>query len=236
MVPLKMGGYTRALTLVRQGDVLHCEHWTYCGFVPDRGAAAARTAPAARLADGEVTVRWDDGTPGIATGLDEALRGSRRELSTGLVVRGVFNFETLQIYAATTLAGFCRLTVPENSTLVTQQDAAAAVADGSLAYLTYHVVKKAPDPADNLIEFFIHAYGPAADDLAKRFADCVLTWDLQVRESGYPPMTIHPAGTADEQLPVGDVLDKPSARLVFQWPGRMPEVAQGVPAAGGRPA
>ncbi|MFD0623104.1 hypothetical protein ACFQ2K_10085 [Streptomyces sanglieri] len=104
-----------------------------------------------------------------------------------------------------------------------QQDAAAMLADGSLAYLTHRVVEDAPDPADRLTEFFIHAYGPAADELAKRFADCVRTWDQEVRESGYPPMTVHPAGTPDEQLPVGDVLDKPSARLVFQWPGRVPD-------------
>ncbi|MER5549765.1 methyltransferase, FxLD system [Streptomyces sp. NPDC002589] len=235
VVPLEMGGYTRSLTLVRRGDVLHCEHWTYCGFVRDRGAAA-RTAPAVPLADGEVTVRWEDGDPGDTSGLEEALRGPRHELTTGLVVRGVFNFETLQVYAATTLSGFCRLTVPKGSTLVAQQDAAAMVADGSLAYLTHRKVKDAPDPAERLTEFFIHAYGPAADALAQRFADCVRTWDQKVRESGYPPMSVHPAGTPDEHLPAGDVLDKPSARLVFQWPGRVPDGAQDLFAGGARRA
>ncbi|MFF3732369.1 hypothetical protein ACFYXM_19095 [Streptomyces sp. NPDC002476] len=38
-------------------------------------------------------------------------------------------------------------------------------ADGSLAHPTYRVVEGAPDPADRLTEFFIHAYGPATDDL-----------------------------------------------------------------------
>ncbi|GAA3475574.1 hypothetical protein GCM10018966_001000 [Streptomyces yanii] len=231
VVPLEMGGYTRSLTLVRRGDVLHTEHWTYCGFVRDRGAAA-RTAPAVRLADGEVIVRWEDGAPRDAAGLEEALRGPRHALATGLVVRGVFNFETLQVYAATTLPGLCRLAVREGSTLVTQQDAAAMVADGSLAYLTHRKVKDASDPAGRLTEFFIHAYGPAADELAERFADCVRTWDRRVRESGYPPMTVHPACTPDEQLPAGDLLDKPSARLVFQWPGRIPDGGQGLLAAG----
>lgn len=235
VVPLEMGGYTRSLTLARRGDVLHTEHWTYCGFVRDRGAAA-RTASTVRLADGEVTVRWEDGEPGDTAELKEALRGPRHKLTTGLVVRGTFNFETLQVYAATTLPGFCRLTAPAGSTLATQHDAAAMLADGSLAYLTHRKVKDAPDPADSLTEFFIHAYGPAADELAGRFADCVRTWDQKVRESGYPPMTIHPAGTPDEQLPVGDVLDKPSARLVFQWPGRVPDRTHDLLAAGGQRA
>ncbi|WP_406500581.1 hypothetical protein OHA04_03450 [Streptomyces sp. NBC_01590] len=222
IVPLEIGGHTRSLTLVRRGDVLHAEHWTYCGFVRDRGAAA-RTAPAVRLADGDVTVRWEDGAPSDTAGLDEALRGPRHELTTGLVVRGTFDFETLQVYAATTLPGFCRLAAPKRSTLVAQQDATAMLADGSLAYLTHRMVNDAPDPADRLTEFFIHAYGPASDELAERFAGCVRTWDQKVRESGYPPMTVHAAGTPDEQLPAGDVLDKPFARLVFQWPGRVPD-------------
>lgn len=233
VVPLEMGGYTRSLTLVRRGDVLHCEHWTYCGFVRDRGAAA-RTAPAVPLADGTVTVRWEDGTRGDTAGLDEALRGPRHERSTGLVVRGIFNFETLQVYAATTLAGFCRLSAPEKSTLVEQQDAAAILTDGSLAYLTYRKVKDAPDPADRVTEFFIHAYGPAAEEVAERFAECVRAWDREVRESGYPPMTVHPAATPDDQLPPGDVLDKPSARLVLKWPGRTPADALSLSTAGGQ--
>ncbi|MEU5415749.1 methyltransferase, FxLD system [Streptomyces clavifer] len=228
VVPMEMGGYTRSLTLVRRGDVLHCEHWTYCGFVRDRGAAA-RTAPAVRLAYGDVTVRWEDGTPGDTAGLDEALRQPRHERPTGLVVRGVFNFETLQVYAATTLPGFCRLTAPEESTLVEQQDAAAILTNGSLAYLTYRKVKDAPEPADRITEFFIHAYGPEAEEVAERFAQCVRVWDREVRESGYPPMTVQPAATPDNQLPPGDVLDKPSARLVFQWPGRIPTDALSSP-------
>ncbi|MFC9943988.1 methyltransferase, FxLD system [Streptomyces pratensis] len=233
VVPLEMGGYSRSLTLVRHGDVLHCESWTYCGFVRDRGAAA-RTAPAVRLADGEVTVRWEDGTPGDTAGLEEALRGPRHERSTGLAVRGIFNFEILQVYAATTLPGFCRLSVPKGSTLVEQQDAAAILKNGSLAYLTYRTVKDALEPADRITEFFIHAYGAAAAEVAERFAECVRVWDREVRESGYPPTTVHPAATPDAELPPGDVLDKPSARLVFQWPGRIPADALSLSTAGGQ--
>ncbi|MEU0693059.1 methyltransferase, FxLD system [Streptomyces niveus] len=235
IVPLEMGGYARALTLVRRGNVLHAEQWTYCGFVRDRGAAS-RTAPAVLLADGDVTVRWEDEVPGNTAGLEEALRGPRHELTTGLIVPGEFNFETLQVYAATTLPGFCRLAAADGSELVAQQDAPAMVADGSLAYLTHSRIKDAPMPADRRFEFHIHAYGPSAVRLSERFAACVRDWDRNVRENGYPPMTIHPAGTPDNQLPDGDVLDKPSARLVFQWPGRTPSAGQELHSAGGQSA
>lgn len=218
VVPLEIGGYTRSITLVKRGDTLHAEHWTYCGFVRDRGAAA-RTAPTARLADGEVTVRWEDGVPGDTAGLEEALRGTRHELPTGLVVAGQFNFETLQIYAASTLEGFCRLTVPEGSELVARRDAAAVVADGSLAYLTHVKIHDVPERADRRTEFFIHAYGPAGPELARRFAACVRTWDRDVRPGGYPSLSVHPAGTPDQCLPPGDVIDKPASRLVLGWPG-----------------
>jgi protein-L-isoaspartate(D-aspartate) O-methyltransferase len=217
VVPLEIGGYTRAVTLVRSGEVLHAEHWTYCGFVRDRGSAA-RTAPTVDLADGAVTVRWEDGTPAETAGVEEALRGPRLELATGVVVGNTFSFDSLQVYAATTLSGFCRLTPADRSTLVTQREAAAVLADGSLAYLTHHQVKDAPKPVNRLIEFVIHAYGPAAEELANNFAECVRTWDQQVRESGYPAMTVHPAGTPDGQLPPGAVLDKPASRLVLPWP------------------
>ncbi|MFH8884445.1 methyltransferase, FxLD system [Streptomyces californicus] len=219
VVPLDVGGYTRSITLVRRGDVLHAEHWTYCGFVRDRGAAA-RAVPTATFAGGEVTVRWELGTAGNTAGMEKALAGERYELSTGLVVAGQFNFETLQLFAATTLDGFCRLSVAPGSELVAQQEAAAIVADGSLAYLTHIKIACGPEPADWRSEFFIHAYGPDGPELAERFASCVRTWDREVRESWYPPLSIHPAGTPDDQLPTGDRVDTPACRMVFDWPGR----------------
>ncbi|GHE12027.1 hypothetical protein [Streptomyces alanosinicus] len=65
---------------------------------------------------------------------------------------------------------------------------------------------------------------------------CVRVWDRDVRESGYPPMTVYPAATPDDQLPPGDVLDKPSARLVLQWPERTPAGALSLSTAGGQRA
>ncbi|MEU5832433.1 methyltransferase, FxLD system [Streptomyces diacarni] len=218
VLPLEMHGYTRALALQRHGETLHARGWTYCGFVRDRGTAA-RITPTAGLAGGAVTVRWEDGAPADTGGLDAALDGPRHERATGVVLPGAYSFETLQLYSATVLNGFCRLTVPEESELVTQRDAAAMLGEGSLAYLTHAKVHDAPRPADRRYEFRIHAYGPAAPELAERFAACVQHWDRHVRETGYPPMTVHPAGTPDHELPAGHVLDKTSSRLIFQWPG-----------------
>ncbi|WP_406220842.1 hypothetical protein [Streptomyces decoyicus] len=76
--------------------------------------------------------------------------------------------------------------------------------------------------------------------LAERMAACVRSWDQHVRGTGYPQMTVHPAGTPDHELPCGHILDKTSSRLVFQWPGQHPaapatlEAAVLAEAGGGR--
>ncbi|GES33339.1 methyltransferase, FxLD system [Streptomyces angustmyceticus] len=221
VLPLEIHGYTRAIALQRHGDVLHARDWTYCGFVRDRGAAA-RTTPATALAGGELQLRHEDGTPPDPAGLEDAWRGPRHELPTGVTVAGMESFETLQLYAATTLRGFCRLTGAPDTALADLPrgaDAAATVADGSLAYLTHVLVKEGETPEERRSEFIVHAVGPACAEQAERMAACVRSWDQHVRGTGYPQMTVHPAGTPDHGLPTGHVLDKASSRLVFQWPG-----------------
>ncbi|GHD52941.1 hypothetical protein [Streptomyces galbus] len=49
-------------------------------------------------------------------------------------------------------------------------------------------------------------------------------------------MTVHPAATPDGQSPPGDVLDKPGARLVLQWPGLIPADALSLSTARGERA
>ncbi|QIY59015.1 NUDIX domain-containing protein [Streptomyces sp. RPA4-5] len=80
VLPLEIHGYTRAIALQRQGDVLHAREWTYCGFVRDRGAAA-RSTPITNVAGGELQLCHEDGTPPDPAGLEEALRGPRHEFS-----------------------------------------------------------------------------------------------------------------------------------------------------------
>ncbi|BDH15354.1 methyltransferase, FxLD system [Streptomyces hygroscopicus] len=221
VLPLDIHGYTRAIALQRHGDVLHARDWTYCEFVRDRGAAA-RSTPIIDLAGGELQLCHEDGTPPDPAGLEDALRGPRHELSTGVTVAGMESFETLQLYAATTLPAFCRLAGARPSALADLPygaDAAATVADGSLAYLTYVLVKEGETPEERRSEFIVHSVGPAGAELAERMAACVRSWDQHVRGTGYPQMTVHPAGTPDHELPTGHVLDKTSTRLVFQWPG-----------------
>ncbi|NUK23918.1 methyltransferase, FxLD system [Streptomyces lunaelactis] len=224
VLPLELHGYTRAITLQRQDDVLHARGFTHCGFVRDLGEHA-RTTPVLDLLDGELQLRFEDGQPCPTEGLEAALRGPRHEAATGVTMGSGVYFGSLQLYAATTLPNFCRLAVdPDRDTGITQgakgADAPAILGDGSLAYLTHLQTRHGDTPAELLWEFTVHAFGEQGPVLAAQLAATVRAWDRDVRDGDDPALTIHPAGTPDHQLPAGDVLDKRHSRLVFQWPGR----------------
>ncbi|MFJ7589538.1 methyltransferase, FxLD system [Streptomyces sp. NPDC097617] len=225
VLPLEIGGYTRAITFRREGDVLVAEKFTHCGFVAAQGAHA-RSTPVVGLLDGVVQVRFEDGQPQGLDGLEVALRGPRHEVATGVTMGPNFYFGSLQLFAATTVPGFCRLAVAEGmDTSIVQiasgSDAPALLEEGSLAYLKH--VKTRSDAAQEW-EWMVHAFGERGPALAQRLADTVRTWDHNVRgaegQAADPVVTVHAAGTPDHRLPAGDVVDKERCRLVVQWPGR----------------
>ncbi|MET9778823.1 methyltransferase, FxLD system [Streptomyces sp. NPDC006367] len=228
VMPLEIGGYTRAVTFERRGKVLEARHFTHCGFVRDQGQQA-RTVPVVSLLDGGLTLRFEHGTAADTTGLEEALRGPRHEVATGVTMRGRFYFGSLQLYAATTLKGFCRLAAhqdpEEGVTQIAKGSDAPAVVDGaSLAYLVHVKTRHGKSPSEWESQWVVHAFGKQGPQLAEQVADMVRAWDRDVRtEDGNgadPALTVHPAGTPNHLLPAGDVLDKASSRLVFRWPGR----------------
>nr|WP_237525989.1 methyltransferase, FxLD system [Streptomyces sp. SID4923] len=223
VLPLEMGGYSRAVAFERHGDVLHALRFTYCGFVRDQGRQA-RSAPVVPLLGGALTLRFDEGAAAGTDGVEEALRGPRHEVATGVTMgagAGVY-FGSLQLYAATTLPGFCRLRVHEDTDVVAVakgRDAPAVLGDASLAYLVHLPIR------DGGREWVVHAFGAEGPRLAELVAATVRAWDRHIRAAdddrhADPVLTVHPAGTPDHLLPAGDVLDKASSRLVFRWPGR----------------
>ncbi|WP_435057755.1 methyltransferase, FxLD system [Streptomyces sp. bgisy060] len=238
VLPLEMGGYTRAITFERHGEVLHARHFTYCGFVRDQGQQA-RPVPVVSLLDGALTLRFHDGAVAGTGGLEEALRGPRHEVTTGVTMSGVVFFGSLQLYAATTLPGFCRLVAhqdpAEGVTVIAQdRDAPAILGDASLAYLVHVQTKSGDRSQDKEWEWVVHAFGEQGPELAEQLAATVRAWDRHIRaddndEHADPILTVHPAGTPDDLLPAGDVLDKVASRLVFRWPGhhgRLPAPAR----------
>ncbi|MGW0896229.1 hypothetical protein ACWD0G_04415 [Streptomyces goshikiensis] len=229
VLPLEMGGYTRAVTVEWRGQVLHARNLTYCGFVRDQGQQA-RTIPVVSFLGGGLTLRFEHGTASDTTGLEEALRGPRHEVPTGVTMGANAYFGSLQLYAATTLSGFCRLAShqePEEGVmgLAKDRDAPAVVDRASLAYLIHIQTKDGDSPQGKAWEWVVHVFGEQGPALAERLAATVRAWDCHIRaddnaQHADPVLTVHPAGTPDDALPAGDVLDKEHCRLVFRWPGR----------------
>ncbi|MEU9069891.1 MULTISPECIES: methyltransferase, FxLD system [Streptomyces] len=222
VLPLSIHGYTRAVTLQRRGDVLHARNWTVCGFVRDRGVAT-RPSPVLTFADGRVQVHVHDGPPPQSEGLEEALHAERHELPTGVLLPGKSPYDTLQIYATTTLPGARALTCDRATDTPLLAPGAehlpALVAEGSLAYLTCVPRHQGATPQESRHEFVVWSHGPAGPAMAERLAQCVRDWDQHIRPTGYPQMTVHQAATPDHALPAdGVVVDKTASRLVFQWP------------------
>ncbi|MGC0208557.1 methyltransferase, FxLD system [Streptomyces sp. XY006] len=227
VLPLEMGGYTRAIEFERRGEVLHARHFTYCGFVRDQGQQA-RAVPVVPLLDGGLTLRFDDGAATGTEDLEEALHGPRHEVATGVTMGPKTYFGSLQLYAATTLPTFCRLQAHQDTgvTAITKdRDAPAILGTASLAYLTHAQTRHGERPEDKEWEWVVHAFGEQGPQLAEQFAATVRAWDRHIRaddnsEHADPVLTVHPAATPDHLLPAGDVLDKEHSRLVFRWPGR----------------
>jgi protein-L-isoaspartate(D-aspartate) O-methyltransferase len=168
VLPLEIGGYTRAITLERRGHVLHARHFTYCGFVRDQGQQA-RTVPVAGLLDGELTLRFENGIAAPTAGLEEALRGPRHKLATSVTMGAGAYFGSLQLYAATTLPTFCRLAAHQDTGvtgIVKDRDTPAILGDGSLAYLTHVQTRYGERPEDKKWEWFVHAFGEQGPQLA----------------------------------------------------------------------
>ncbi|MEV5150882.1 methyltransferase, FxLD system [Streptomyces werraensis] len=227
VLPLEVGGYTRAITFERRGEVLHARHFTYCGFVRDQGQQA-RTVPVAGFLDGELTLRFENGIAAPTAGLEEALRGPRHELATGVTMGAGAYFGSLQLYAATTLPTFCRLAAHRDTGVTgvaKDRDTPAILGDGSLAYLMHVQTRCGERPEEKEWEWFVRAFGEQGPQLAEQLAATVRAWDRHVRaddnsKHADPILTVHPAGTPDDVLLAGDVLDKEHCRLVFRWPGR----------------
>ncbi|MFF3394770.1 methyltransferase, FxLD system [Streptomyces sp. NPDC002669] len=232
VLPLELGGYTRAITFQKQGDVLLARRFTHCGFVPAQGMHA-RSTPTVSLLDGRLRIRFEDGPApgmeGLEEWLEEALRGRRYEIATGVTTGPGSSFDSLQLYLATTVPGFCRLAIPAgqetSAVLITPgSNAPAVLGDASLAYLTYVQIRPGEAGEEQEWEWYVHAFGDQGPAVGEKLADTVRAWDRDVRgddrRNADPAVTVHPAKTPDHRLPSGDVVDKPHCRIVVRWPGR----------------
>lgn len=223
VVPLRMRGLMRSVALQRISDHLVSTSARICGFVPMQGTGARESQALLLTGTDEITLRFDDGLLPDPSLLDNAVRMPRTETWTGVTVKRGVPVDSLQLYMATTLPGFCTMAVdPDLDTGVVAPrnkrfSLAAVSEDGrNFAYIT-------PRPAtdDTFFEYGVHALGPGAAAFADKIAGHLRTWGRDHRGGSGPRITVYPAGTPDGQIPEladGRVIDKKHSRVALSWP------------------
>ncbi|AYV32234.1 hypothetical protein EES41_36365 [Streptomyces sp. ADI95-16] len=145
-------------------------------------------------------------------------------MRTGVTVAENESFERLQLWLATSLTGFCRLTGdrerPGPIRLLKTMDLMAMVSGGPLACMVVEPRERDEHAGTPLWEFRVQGFGPDGKTAADIMAGAVHTWDRELRGRATPVLTILPARTPDSALPVGDIVKKAQTRIVTGWPGR----------------
>ncbi|WP_372407432.1 methyltransferase, FxLD system [Streptomyces luteireticuli] len=217
VVPLTMRGLTRSVAFDLVDDHLESVSMQPCRLEPMRGAAAHQ--PELLLLHNTVCLWFDDGLPAAPELTDSVVESERTEVWTGVPAEWRDPADTLPLYLASVLDGFCRLELTEEHDLATiapalPSDVTAVTGAGSLAYLT---TRSAPGLLG--AEFGVHAVGPERQILAETVAGHVRDWHRRQRGGPGPHIRVYPAGTPDEQLPAdGRVIDKIHCRIVLTWP------------------
>ena len=218
VVPLRLLGLGRTITFVKHCDTLLSSSVRHFGFVPAQGTGAHR-GMRLQLRGGQITFGLDDEFPVDTEALGHALTMGRSEVWSGARIGRTEPLATVQMRLATAFHGFCWISITDEVgreviDLRGKKSAVAAIeTDGSFAY----VLTRATDE-DSEVEFGVHAYGPSAESLAERVAEELRIWSREYRGGSGPVFQIEPAGTPDEQLPAGRVIDKTHSRITISWP------------------
>jgi len=216
VVPLRMRGLTRNIVFARDGDRLVSREYELSTFVAMRGVGA----PDERLLqlDGDdVKLRLDGNHLADIEKLRAALAQPRVEAWSGVTAAGDGRFDGLNLWWALHLPEFA--VIDAKKTAVERGVVAhawplgvpAVVGADSIAYLGLRGVT----PDRSTCEYGVYGHGPNANTLIDRAIQLIRSWDGSSLDARF---TAYPAGTPDDQLPVGLVLDKRHTRVVLSWP------------------
>ncbi|WBB78587.1 methyltransferase, FxLD system [Micromonospora sp. WMMD882] len=193
VVPLRMRGNTRCLTLVREGDHLTATDAVLCGFVPMQGAGADPVTRRALRGD-DVILRVDDPDTRLL-GLDavaSALEGPRVDDWSEVTVSPASSFESLHLWLASQPCPYGLLAADRDRAgdLDPQNwvSCPALLTGDSIAYLTIRQLD------DSTWQFGASGYGPHATALTRHVVDLITAWGRDHRHQPGPDIRVYPAG------------------------------------------
>jgi protein-L-isoaspartate(D-aspartate) O-methyltransferase len=219
VVPLRLRGLSRSVSLVREGDHLVSLGHEMAGFVAVQGTGA-RPERLVPLHGEDVGLRFDGDQRVDADALRAALRQPRVQAWSGVRFGAMEPFDGLFLWLATGLSDFCLLSRARTDAARELVDPASPIATptllgkSSFAYLTFREV----DPETSTHEFGAYAHGPEAEQLAEELTEQVRAWDRDHRHGPAARICVYPAETPVADLPQGRVIEKRHTKVTISWP------------------
>ncbi|MFE7115117.1 methyltransferase, FxLD system [Streptomyces sp. NPDC057654] len=221
VVPLRVRCLTRSVALEREGGHLVSRNYELCGFVPMQGVGERRMQLVVLHDEpgDEVGLKLDDGDRVDAEGLRTALAQPPVEVWSGVTIGGMEPFDGLDLWLATAVPDFARLAATPSAR---DRGIVAAASPMGISTLidkdSFAYRKLRPtSPERTTFEFGAFGHGPDAQAVADQLVEHIRNWDREHR-SGRAVFMVHPAGTSDDQLPAGRVVDKRHTRVTISWP------------------
>lgn len=219
VVPLRMRGNTRCLTLERHGDHLAASSALQCGFVAMQGDGS-NPVRRAHLRGDDIVLVLDDATQVNAGPLASALDLPRVELWSPVTVTmdESASFESVHLWLASQPRSYGVLTVNRERTagLLDPDNkfvCPTILGTDSFAHLTLGKLD------DTTWRFGAHGFGPDATALVGDLVGLIAAWDAHHRHGPGPQITVHPAGTV---LPETDqtrlLVRRRHALIAITWP------------------
>jgi protein-L-isoaspartate(D-aspartate) O-methyltransferase len=220
VLPLRMRGNTRCLTLQRRGDHLVAINSMQCGFVAMQGDGSAPVRRVPLLGDACVLV-LDDTTQVDGAALTAALQVPRIDVwsSVTVTMERPQPFESLHLWLASQPRPYGCLTVDRERTAgLLEPDnkfvCPTLLAADSFAYLTLRQLDT------TIWQFGAHGFGPEATALTAELLDLIAAWDQDHRHGPGPQIAVHSVGTV---LPPTDhvrlLVRRPHRLMAITWPG-----------------
>jgi protein-L-isoaspartate(D-aspartate) O-methyltransferase len=219
VVPLRMRGLTRSAALESVDGHLVSRSLQTCGFVAMQGSGQHRER-LIRLHTDQVGLRIDDDRPIDENTLAGVLEQPAVRVASGVSVGPREPFDQQDLWLATALDDFCLLSAQEAAVadgLVSPSwrlGTPALVNDSSIAYRSLTPV----DTDGSRFEFGAIGHGPNAATLCEQLVEQIRVWHDEYRGKAEPVLHVYPAGTPDEGMAAGRVMDKRHTRLVLSWP------------------
>ncbi|MGQ0775117.1 MAG: methyltransferase, FxLD system [Pseudonocardiales bacterium] len=219
VVPLRWRGQTRSIAFDHQPGHLISRSVKLCGFIPLRSPGSEGERVVALDDRAEVTLYYDEDQCIDPDTLHGVLDQPKSQSWSGVTVGSYDPFDGVWLRLSTAEPGACRIAAQpcavDNglATPAIPTRSPAVIEGTSLAYFALRPHTGTQTSGGRRFE--LGAIGHGNGDLAHRITEQIRTWDRD--RTAQPVITAYPAGTPDDQLPAGVVIDKQHTRLTLAW-------------------